>query len=68
MRVYHVPDVARGSPSACPSEFSARKNVAVGLADHVMVESFNQLKNGGYKIYEAAREIANKAVVAAAAE
>ena len=29
MRVYHVPDVARGSPSACPSEFSATKNVAV---------------------------------------
>jgi hypothetical protein len=38
------------------------------VADRVTVESFNQLKNVGYKIYEAAREIANKAVVAAAAE
>jgi hypothetical protein len=27
------------------------------VADHVTVESFNQLKNVGYKIYEAARKI-----------
>jgi hypothetical protein len=27
------------------------------VADRVTVESFNQLKNVGYKIYEAAREI-----------
>ena len=37
--------------------FARRRTLPLTVADHVTVESFNQLKNVGYKIYEAAREI-----------
>jgi hypothetical protein len=39
---------------------TARKNVAVGLAHHVMVESFNQLKKVDHKIWHAGKEIGKR--------